>query len=78
MNMGVSEGSDLTGQAAKTGIVQGISYVASYPLCDILAEKDEMDEQLGDKMGMVFQVYVRKDRERNKEVIREAIAGGCG
>jgi len=36
-----------------------------------------MDEQLGDKMGMVFQVYVRKDREKNKEVIREAIDGGC-
>jgi L-lactate dehydrogenase (cytochrome) len=46
-------------------------------LCDILAEKEEMDEQLGDKMGMVFQVYVRKDREKNKEVIREAIDGGC-
>ena len=46
-------------------------------MCDILAEKEEMDEQLGDKMGMVFQVYVRKDREKNKEVIREAIDGGC-
>jgi L-lactate dehydrogenase (cytochrome) len=46
-------------------------------LCDILAEKEEMDEQLGDKMGMVFQVYVRKDREKNKEVIRQAIDGGC-
>lgn len=46
-------------------------------MCDILAEKEEMDEQLGDQMGMVFQVYVRKDREKNKEVIREAIDGGC-
>ena len=46
-------------------------------MCDILAEKEEMDEQLGDEMGMVFQVYVRKDREKNKEVIREAIDGGC-
>ena len=46
-------------------------------MCDILAEKEEMDEQLGDRMGMVFQVYVRKDREKNKEVIREAIDGGC-
>jgi L-lactate dehydrogenase (cytochrome) len=51
--------------------------VASYPLCDILAEKENMDEQLGDNMGMVFQIYVRKDREKNKEVIREAIDGGC-
>jgi len=46
-------------------------------LCDILAEREHLDEQLGDNMGMVFQVYVRKDREKNKEVIREAIDGGC-
>ena len=65
------------GQAAKTGIVQGISYVASYPLCDILDEKANMDEELGEEMGMVFQVYVRKDRVKNAAVVREAIEGGC-
>lgn len=64
-------------QAAKTGIVQGISYVASYPLCDILDEKANLDEELGDQMGMVFQVYVRKDRVKNAAVVREAIDGGC-
>ncbi|WVF71068.1 hypothetical protein IAT40_005865 [Kwoniella sp. CBS 6097] len=68
---------NMTRGAAKTGIVQGISYVASYPLKDILAEKETMDEMIGEKMGMVFQVYVREDREKNAAVIREAIAGGC-
>lgn len=57
--------------------MQGISYVASYPLCDILAEKEAIEEQMDAKMGMVFQIYVRKDRAKNKEVIREAIDGGC-
>jgi L-lactate dehydrogenase (cytochrome) len=57
--------------------VQGISYVASYPLVDILAEKEEQEDALGDKMGMVFQVYLRRDREKNAEVIRTAIEGGC-
>jgi L-lactate dehydrogenase (cytochrome) len=46
-------------------------------LSDILAQKQELDEEMGDEMGMVFQVYVRKDREKNAEVIREAIDGGC-
>ncbi|OCF32007.1 hypothetical protein I316_06393 [Kwoniella heveanensis BCC8398] len=68
---------NMTRGAAKTGIVQGVSYVASYPLKDILAEKEVMDELIGEKMGMVFQVYVREDREKNAEVIREAIEGGC-
>jgi L-lactate dehydrogenase (cytochrome) len=64
-------------QAAKTGIVQGISYVASYPLEDILAEKAEQEEQLGETMGMVYQVYLRKDRTKNAEMIQRAVEGGC-
>lgn len=46
-------------------------------MSDILAEKEEMDDQMGEEMGMVFQVYVRKDREKNKAVVREALDGGC-
>jgi L-lactate dehydrogenase (cytochrome) len=45
-------------------------------LCDILDEKAKMDEESGSKMGMVFQVYL-KDRQKNAEVIKEAIDGGC-
>lgn len=51
--------------------------MASYPLCDILEEKANLDEELGEEMGMVFQVYVRNDRAQNEAVIREAIDGGC-
>lgn len=36
-----------------------------------------MDEQIGEEMGMVFQVYVRRDREKNAAVVQEAIDGGC-
>ncbi|WVQ99128.1 hypothetical protein IAU59_006260 [Kwoniella sp. CBS 9459] len=68
---------NMTRGAAKTGIIQGISYAASYPLKDILEEKATMDEMIGEKMGMVFQVYVRSDREKNEQVVREAIEGGC-
>lgn len=68
----------LTGhQAARTGIVQGISYVASYPLGDILSEKRKMDAESGEPMGMVYQVYVRADREKTASSVREAINGGC-
>lgn len=28
-------------------------------------------------MGMVFQVYVRADREKTADLVREAIDGGC-
>lgn len=57
--------------------MQGISYVASYPLTDILAEKAKMDEQEGNQMGMVYQVYVRADRDKTASLVREAIDGGC-
>lgn len=68
---------NLTRAAAKTGIVQGVSYVASYPLVDILDAKAEQDEREGEPMGMVYQVYVRPDRVKTAEMIRTAIDGGC-
>lgn len=64
-------------KAAQTGIVQGISYVASYPLRDILDAKAEEDEREGYPMGMVYQVYVRPDRQKTATNIRMAIDGGC-
>jgi L-lactate dehydrogenase (cytochrome) len=57
--------------------VQGVSYVASYPLSDILAQKDEVEEEFGDKMGMVYQVYIRADREKTRSNIEQAIDSGC-
>jgi L-lactate dehydrogenase (cytochrome) len=51
--------------------------VASYPLSDILAEKQSLDEEMGEKMGMVYQVYVRPDRVKTAAMVREAIDGGC-
>ena len=67
----------LISQAAKTGIIQGVSYVASYPLTDILEEKAKEDEASGSSLGMVYQVYVRPDRSKTGELIRTAIDGGC-
>lgn len=64
-------------QAAKTGIVQGISFVSSFPLTDILEEKEKVEEIIGEKMGMVFQVYVRQEREKTARQVKEAIEGGC-
>lgn len=64
-------------QAAKTGIVQGISAASSFPLTEILEEKDKMDQQLGRKMGMVYQVYLRRDRSKSEALVREAVEGGC-
>ena len=62
-------------QAAKTGIVQGISAAASYPLADILAEKEKMDAEVG-PMGIVYQVYLQYDSEKTEEIVREAVDGG--
>lgn len=64
-------------KAAKTGIIQGISYVASYPLADILDAKAVEDEREGSPLGMIYQVYVRPDREKTAANIRMAIEGGC-
>lgn len=57
--------------------MQGVSYVASYPLSDILAQKEAVEEEFGDKMGMVYQVYVRADREKTRSNVEQAIESGC-
>jgi hypothetical protein len=67
---------DLNAQASATGIVQGISAVASYSLADILNEKDQMDEASGRKMGMVYQVYFQRDRSKTEAQVRQAVEGG--
>ena len=67
---------NLTRGAAKTGIIQGVSAAASFPLIEILDEKERMDEELGGKMGMVYQIYVQTDRGRTEEIVKEAVAGG--
>nr|XP_019007451.1 uncharacterized protein I206_07709 [Kwoniella pini CBS 10737]OCF46232.1 hypothetical protein I206_07709 [Kwoniella pini CBS 10737] len=63
--------------AAKTGIVQGVSAAASFPLTEILEEKAKMDEESGNKMGMVYQVYLSRDREKNVEQLQQVVEGGC-
>ncbi|WWC62286.1 uncharacterized protein I303_104882 [Kwoniella dejecticola CBS 10117] len=63
--------------AAKTGIVQGVSAAASFPLTEILEEKAKMDEEMGNKMGMVYQVYLSRDREKNVEQLQQVLEGGC-
>lgn len=67
----------LTNKACKTGIVQGVSYVASYPLTDILEQKEAVEEEVGEKMGMAYQVYVRADREKTRSLVQQAIDAGC-
>jgi L-lactate dehydrogenase (cytochrome) len=73
--------------AARTGIVQGVSAASSLPLNELLDEKHNMDEEieegkwgrgLGDKMGMVYQVYVQEEREKTAKLVREAVDGGVG
>nr|XP_019044438.1 hypothetical protein I302_06349 [Kwoniella bestiolae CBS 10118]OCF23368.1 hypothetical protein I302_06349 [Kwoniella bestiolae CBS 10118] len=68
---------NITRGAAKTGIVQGISAAASFPLEEILDEKDRMDEAIGEKMGIVYQVYLQKDRSKHEAQVREAVERGC-
>jgi L-lactate dehydrogenase (cytochrome) len=63
-------------QAASTGIVQGVSAATSFPLEEILEEKNKLDKILPSPMGMVYQIYIQNDRERTKELIREAVEGG--
>lgn len=35
-----------------------------------------MDEELGEKMGMVYQVYFQTERRKTEDQVREAVAGG--
>ncbi|OCF60834.1 hypothetical protein L486_00474 [Kwoniella mangroviensis CBS 10435] len=62
--------------ASKTGIVQGVSAAASFPLDEILQEKAKMDQDTGTKMGMVYQVYLSRDRRKNVEQLKEVVDGG--
>lgn len=36
-----------------------------------------MDDELKRKMGMVYQVYLRRDRHKTEDLVREAVEGGC-
>ena len=63
-------------KAARTGIIQGISAAASFSLTDILEEKERMNEEIGDKMGMVYQVYFQTERRKTEDAVREAVASG--
>jgi L-lactate dehydrogenase (cytochrome) len=56
--------------------VQGISAAASFPLSDILLEKEMMNQEINGSMGMVYQVYLEYDRSRTEERVREAVDGG--
>jgi hypothetical protein len=42
-----------------------------------LQEKAELDAASGNKMGMVYQVYVVPDRSKTVDLVKEAVAGGC-
>lgn len=35
-----------------------------------------MDEEIGGKMGMVYQVYFQSERGKTEERVREAVEGG--
>ncbi|WWD22204.1 hypothetical protein CI109_106695 [Kwoniella shandongensis] len=68
---------NITRGAAKTGIVQGVSAAASFALSEILREKDAVEEEIGERMGMVYQVYYQEERSKTEDQVREAVAGGC-
>ncbi|KAL7419471.1 hypothetical protein Q5752_006309 [Cryptotrichosporon argae] len=67
---------NITRGSARTGIVQGVSAAASFPLAEILAAKEDMDDEIGQPMGMVYQVYFENDRSKTEARVREAVAGG--
>ncbi|WVW84347.1 hypothetical protein I302_106381 [Kwoniella bestiolae CBS 10118] len=62
--------------ASRTGIVQGVSAAASFPLDEIIQEKANMDQESGNSMGMVYQVYLSRDRQKNVEQLKEVVDGG--
>ncbi|KAJ9090661.1 hypothetical protein QFC19_009523 [Naganishia cerealis] len=62
--------------AAKTGIFQGISAASSLPLHELLEEKERLDEELGSKMNMGYQVYLQSDRAKSEALVKEAVQGG--
>ncbi|KAJ9116039.1 hypothetical protein QFC20_000709 [Naganishia adeliensis] len=62
--------------AAKTGIFQGISAASSLPLHELLEEKDRLDDELGGRMNMGYQVYIQSEREKSEAQVREAVEGG--
>lgn len=62
--------------AAKTGIFQGVSAASSLPLHELLEEKDRLDEELGGRMNMGYQVYIQSERERSEAQVKEAVEGG--
>ncbi|SCV72725.1 BQ2448_4262 [Microbotryum intermedium] len=68
---------NLTRGASKTGIVQGISANASQSFDDILAEKATMDASGRAPVGMVYQVYVNRDRRQTEAIMKQAREGGC-
>jgi L-lactate dehydrogenase (cytochrome) len=41
-------------------------------------EEGKWGRGLGDKMGMVYQVYVQAEREKTAKLVREAVDGGVG
>lgn len=62
--------------AAKTGIFQGISAASSLPLQELLVEKDRLDDELGCRMNMGYQVYIQSERQQSEAQVREAVEGG--
>lgn len=68
---------NLTRGAARTGIVQGVSANASQSFEDILAERQALEKQTGNKIGMAYQIYVNRDRSKTEAVMKEAREGGC-
>lgn len=62
--------------AAKTGIFQGVSAASSLPLHELLEEKERLDEELGGRMNMGYQVYIQSERARSEAQVKEAVAGG--
>jgi L-lactate dehydrogenase (cytochrome) len=62
--------------AAKTGIFQGVSAASSLPLHELLEEKDRLDEELGGRMNMGYQVYIQSERSRSEAQVKEAVEGG--
>lgn len=62
--------------AAKTGIFQGVSAASSLPLHELLEEKERLDEELGGRMNMGYQVYIQSERARSEAQVKEAVEGG--
>ncbi|KAK4705069.1 L-lactate dehydrogenase (cytochrome), partial [Phenoliferia sp. Uapishka_3] len=67
---------NLTRGASSTGIPQGISANASMNLSDLIEEKDNLVAAGRPETGLIYQIYINRDRKKTEQLMKEAVDGG--